>query len=218
MTRKIALLLFLGMGASGCSVVVYQPLRGLQDPVLADLRLSHLEGTRLLLDCVADTPADGRRLCERLEAVFTSQGATVRQAFDQTRADDASATFDLRLDIVSRQTDEQGATGWAALAYATGNVLPIARESVFTHDVTVRDAQGFLLAARRLDGRLIEHFGVAYWLLTWLLDLAVRDAGERLAGDAVNHDISRDLYGQLCQVAISARVRQRAFVQAAAGR
>lgn len=209
--------LALGLLASGCSVVVYQPLMGLQEPVLADLQQANLSGTQVLLSCAAADAVDARRLCQRLEPLFSNQGAVVRTQSDAPDEGVAPLPVDLRVELVGTQVEEEGGTGSAAMAYMFLNLLPLSRESTFVQDVTVRDGQGFLLASRRLEGRLIEHFGVAYWVMTHLLNWVARGPAEQIGEQASKADMSRDLYGQLCQTVIAAQVRQRAFLLSAGG-
>ena len=65
--------------SAGC-VPIYQPLRGLNTPVVIDTQVQNLAGVRLTVHCVPGgmlTPLTAQELCQKVGVVFENQGALV---------------------------------------------------------------------------------------------------------------------------------------------
>lgn len=220
------------------TVSVYQPLSGLHEPRVVDPGLRNFEGLRLTVHCVPGdylTRGQNLQLCRRVGTLFENQGATVTTVDRQTVEPDpfadeppqadpftargeadsgdappGSPEGDLILQIRSRRIAKNNRTLSFALSAATSFIiLPYTDDHAFAQDITVRDADGFLLEQDTLRGRLIRRTGVFTWLGNWILDNVAREPEDRLTGDAAERDLSEDLYGTLTQIVYNARVRQR---------
>lgn len=86
--RALPLLVILAAG-SGC-VSVYQPLSGLQTPVMVDPQLANFADLRILVHCVPEDLLEGESgvLCDRMRTLFENQGATVQTVTSVTRTED----------------------------------------------------------------------------------------------------------------------------------
>lgn len=214
--------LALGPLMGGC-VHMYQPLGGLNHPVVVDPQEPNLLGTRITVVCnPTDTlkPAEATSLCEQVGTLFEIQGAVVRTQVGGGRASagsnqvgqaDADPVFphDLTVEITGRELSRSRHPLTWALAAATFTLVPAITESVFQQEVVVRDSAGTPLASQLLTGRLTRSVGAATWAGNRLLDLLVRDAAGQVTRDAANKALSADLYGQLSQAVFNARQQLR---------
>jgi hypothetical protein len=198
---------------SGC-VTVYQPLVSLQRPVIIEPQAPNFEGLRLLVRCVPGDylkPADAVQLCRHLRTLFTNQGAQVDTDVPRNgvsgRGWEDTARPDLVIDLRSRLLHEdKNALLWG-ISWFTLTLVPSIEEDTFSQEVTIRDADGFLLASDVMQGRFMHYFGIGVWGVNAALDLLVRPESEKLTGDVAKRDFSRDFYGQLSQLAFHARMR-----------
>lgn len=80
------MLLILAALASGC-VSVYQPLSGLQSPVMVDPQLANFPDLKILVHCVPDDLLEGEAgvLCDRMKTLFENQGAEVKTVTSRMR-------------------------------------------------------------------------------------------------------------------------------------
>jgi len=211
---------------SGACVVVYQPLTGLQKPVVLDTGLANFEGLRLQINCVPNDFQDrtgAKLLCKKLETVFTNQGATVsthalRGAPTETddEEDDAEAKkpADLTMTLEAREIHRERNPILWVISFVTFTLLPAVTEYTFAQDISIRDASGFLLASETFQARIVRYFGAGAWVGNWILDKAVREESERLSGDAASRDFSHDFYGRLSQIVFNARMRRNVLLEA----
>ena len=91
----------------------------------------------------------------------------------------------------------------------TLTLVPMMEEQSFAQDVTVRDSSGSLLASDSLQSRFIEYFGVGVWGVNWVADLLLRSEADKITGDVAQREFSNDLYSQLSQLMLNARVRSQ---------
>ena len=204
---------------------MYQPLSGLNQPVVVDPRAPNLTGVRVTVVC-NPTPtlksAEAAALCDQMETLFEVQGATVQTrvggspaAAASTRvgapdsADAPVPEHDLTVELTGRElSSSRHPLTWALSAF-TFTLVPAITESIFEQEVRVRDAEGTPLAAAVLTGRLTRSVGVATWAGNRLLDLLVRDETEQVTRDAAGRALSADLYGQISQTVFNARQQLR---------
>lgn len=198
---------------SGC-MTVYQPLVSLQRPVSIDPQAPNFEGLRLHVRCVPGDYLkfeDAVRLCRHLRTLFTNQGAQVDTEVPRNGASgrgwEDAARPDLVIDLRSRLLHEDNNSLLWGISWLTFTLVPAIEEDTFSQEVTIRDADGFLLASDVMQGRFVRYFGLGVWGVNAALDLLVRPESERLTGDEANRDFSRDFYGQLSQLAFHARMR-----------
>lgn len=205
---------------SGC-VTVYQPLVGLQRPVAIEPRAGNFKGLRLELNCNPSFQFgyEDELLCARAGKLFELQGATVRIRTQGMVADEedaaaqaggppkAEAPVDLRVDFTSRVVHEEKSYLLWLLTFASATLIPGYNEYTVAQDLTVRDADGFLFASDHWQARFVRYMGVLVWGVNFLLDYALREPEERLTGDAMSRDFSRDFYRQLNQVVFNAKTR-----------
>ncbi len=92
------IVLLLALGQVGC-VSVYQPLSGLQAPVVVDPALGNFDGVRILVHCVPKDVLKGEagKLCQRVRTLFENQGAYVKSVTSLARSSE-DAEFD-RVDL-----------------------------------------------------------------------------------------------------------------------
>lgn len=206
--------------SSGC-VTVYQPLVALQRPVAIDPQVANFQGLRLMVRCISDEnlkPSQADRLCRNVGTLFTNQGATVdlevprgnASAAREPRAKldaGASAKPDLVMELKSRLLHEENSALLWVLSIASATLLPAITDTSISQDVTIRDSDGFLLVADALQARFVRYFSVAVWAVNGVLDLLVREPSDRVTGNSVNKEVSKDLYGQLSQLVLHARLR-----------
>lgn len=209
-------------------IVVYQPLSGLHRPVAIDPQLPNFTDTRLDVRCIRGTllnDAQAGVLCDRVETLFTNQGAEVHTYVGEGPLDGDGPVVDaaeigsgsaapaeprtrLLVELRARETDESSHP-WSWVLYAASfTVLPGVIESSFEQDIVIRDDTGFLLVSDTLEGRIITRYGLGPWLGNKVLDLT-RKKADRLGEDAASKDLSADLYRQLSQDVFNAKMRAR---------
>lgn len=215
---------------SGCAVHVYQPLHGLQAPVVIDTGLANFQDVNLALFCVPGeylNNEEARVLCRRVGRLFENQGAIVTTATRDRRAlldtaeeslaevgEEAGERVDLVVELRSRMTHRaRNPLSWT-LCYMTLTLVPGITEHSFATDVEVRDGTGFLLARETLEGRIVRYGGVGTWAANGLMDWLWRDEEDKLGGDAANRDLSADLYDQLSQLTFNAKLRSEVLREA----
>lgn len=222
------------VAAGGC-VHSYQPLSGLHDPRVVDPSLPNFRDAAVSVHCVP-TPYLGRiestKLCRRVGTLFENQGAVVRTYTHARGAgvaeDDALAQpldagvpledrTELVLELRARQVHRSGHPLSWALFSMSFSLLPGVVEETFAQDIEIRDATGFLLARDTLEGRLVRSYGAGTWAGNKILDWTVRPAEERMTGDAVERDLSADLYGQLSQLLFNAKIQRQVLDGAIGG-
>jgi hypothetical protein len=196
----------------GC-VHVYQPLLRLQDPVAVHPREGNFQGVRVLVSCIPGDFVDrveSEELCQHAGDLFTKQGAIV-----QTRtgpaprpgAETKGPPPELQVDLSARQIYEENSTLLWLVSIGTLTLVPAISEYTFAQDVSIRDADGVLLASDSWQARFVRYFGFTTWAVNALLDLAFRTHAERLTGDAFEEEFSKDYYGQLTQMVFNAHAR-----------
>lgn len=201
------------LGLCGC-VTVYQPLVAMQRPVVINPQAGNFQGLRMLVRCVPDEnlkPFQADRLCRTVSTVFTNQGAQVEVEVPRGSAaparGEAMAKPELVMELKSRLLhEENSALLWVA-SILTATLVPAITDTSLSQDITIRDGDGFLLVADALQARFVRYFGLAVWAVNGLLDLLVRAPADRVTGSAINKEVSKDLYGQLSQLVLHARVR-----------
>ena len=201
----------------GC-VTVYQPLAGLQRPVVLSTEAGNFEGQRILVRCLpgdASVPRpDVEHLCRNLRTVLSSQGAeaqvdVLHDGHSRSSRDEGEAPPDLIVEVSSRLLHQASAPILSLFSVLTATLVPMIEEFTFAQDVTVRDGEGTLLASDSLQGRFIQYIGVGVWAVNGVVDLAVRQPGEKINDEAIKQDFSRDLYGQISQLTLHAMMRER---------
>ena len=138
------------------------------------------------------------------ESESESEGAV--DATGVSRGTDEAPT-DLVLELRSRQTHAASDPVSWVLCAGSFTLVPGVTESSFATDVVIRDGTGFLLARDTLEGRLVRYFGVGSWATNRIVDLLWREDEDELTGDAVNQDLSADLYSQLSQLLFNAKMQ-----------
>lgn len=211
------------IAGSGC-VNVYQPLVGLQNPVVVDTQSPNFAGLHVVVRCVPEDFLDERDagiLCTRMEELFVAQGATVKTISAKTKAADEeeegepteveaplpedTITVELRAKKVNADTS---ALLWV-FSILTVSLVPAMSEYTYVQEVVVRDRRGVRLASAELKGRLVRYYGLGAWAGTRLTNLIFRDDEEDITNRAFRQGISNDLYGQVSQMVFNARMRQR---------
>jgi hypothetical protein len=198
---------------SGC-VTVYQPLVSLQRPVAVDPQLANFQGQRVLVRCVSDAdlaPADAMGLCLKLRSLFAVQGAEVEMQIpvEGPAAGPAPPEHrpDLTVELRSRRLHEGNSKLLWILSVATLTLVPTISEFTFAQEVTIRDRDGFVLAADSLQGRFLSYFGLGVWGVNATLDLLVRSKDEKVTGGQANREFTGDFYRQITQLAFDAHMR-----------
>lgn len=206
------------LGSGGC-VHAYQPMTGMQTPIVIDPQQRNFEHVELDLYCQAGDHLDGIQagvLCGKVATLFEVQGAIVHPRVDSqppAHLDEPDDTTgeprDVRLtvELRARQTyTDTHQLSWliclGSLTFAPGIV-----ETTFAQDVVISDDSGFLLLSDTLEGRLVRRFGIGPWVGNGVLNLLWRDDEDKLTEEAVSQDVSRDLYGQLSQLVFNASMR-----------
>ncbi|MEC7948220.1 MAG: hypothetical protein VX265_11705, partial [Myxococcota bacterium] len=163
-------------------------------------------------------------LCRRVGALFENQGAAV-QTYTHARGagldEDAAlaqpedgglpmaARTELVLELRSRQVHKsKHPASWVLFAFSF-TLLPGVTEQTFVQEVEIRDGEGFLLARDTLEGRLVRRVGAGTWAANKVLDWTVRPPEAELTGNAMQRDLSEDLYGRLSQLLFNARVQRQ---------
>lgn len=204
--------------STGC-VPIYQPLRGLNTPVVIDTQVQNLAGVRLTVHCVPGgmlTPLTAQELCQKVGVVFENQGALVTavatpggvEGLDDSPAT-ASSTMpatDLDLEIRTRVIHQAHNPMLWVLCVLTFTIVPASTEYTFEHDVVIRDGTGFLLAEETLQGRMVQQFGIAAWAGNGLFNLW-RLPQDEISYKAMKDDLSTDLYRQLSQAVFNAKMQ-----------
>jgi hypothetical protein len=227
-----ALALLLGSGCARAVVVVYQPVSGLHRAVAIDPQLPNFTDTRLDVRCIRGpllNDAQAGVLCDRVDALFSNQGAVVHTyvgegpldpdgpvaVLDDVGAGSTAAEPRTRLsmELRSRETEASNHPFSWVLYAASLTLVPGVIESSFAQEIVIRDDSGFLLVSDTLEGRIVTRYGVGPWLGNGLLDLA-RKKEDRLGEDAASKDLSADLYRQLSQDVFNAKMRARVLRQA----
>ncbi len=208
------------LGMQGCAVTVYQPMAGLHSPVVVNPQAPNFVGTKLTVYCVQSemlNREETRMLCRRVGRLFENQGALV-ETTTSGATDELSGGFgeqasqpvtsELVMELRSRQLHKaRDSMGWT-ICLLTSTLAPCVSEESFATDVTIRGADGFLLAEESFQGRIIRKVGVGPVVGNWLLDWLWRDEDEKLGPNSAQDDLSEDLYGQLSQLTYNARVQQ----------
>lgn len=199
---------------SGC-VTTYQPLVGLQRPIAIDPQWNTtFTDTKVLVRC---HPADGVEadtLCRNLRSSLSKQGAKVTTEVVRpgaraaaSRPEDSQPQY--VIDITSKRLHQRDDPLLAVLNILSFTLVPAVTEHTFGQDVSVRDAQGFILAQASFQERFIESFGLGVWALNGVIDLLIRPKEEQVTGDRYKEEFTRDLHGHLAQLLYNARVRAR---------
>lgn len=205
---------FIALALSSC-VSVYQPLVSLQRPVAVRTEAGNFVGVRVLIRCAPGDylePVDAERLCRKVRAVFANQGAEAEVEIPRSDGSasqvERSTKPDLVIDLTSRLAHEDNSKLLWLVSFATFTLVPAISDYTFRQDVSIRDADGFLLASDTYQGRFVRYFGLAVWLGSTALNW-VRSDAEKLSPGALHRDFSRDFYGQLSQLAFNARMRAK---------
>lgn len=202
---------------------MYQPLSGLHDPIVVDIQQPNFTDVRLTIRCERGdllSAQEASVLCDRLDALFTNQGAQVTTlsasslalpgddfGAQQAQAVDAPAPTDLTITITSREVGtSDNPFLWTASA-ATFTLVPAVTETTFAQDVTVRDDSGFLLARDSLQGRIIRRFGAGVWATNAVMNRLFREDDEDITEEAIKAELSADMYQQLSQIVFNAKMR-----------
>jgi hypothetical protein len=213
---RLAVVLLAACG-SGC-VTFYQPLAGLQEPVVIDPQEPNFTGLKVLVRCLPDEVIDAKGaelVCKRVKALLTIQGAVVETQVPRPGRElmGKATPADLVVDLRSRLLHQESSALQTILSVVTLTLLPIINEYSVAQEVKIRDPEGFLLASESLEARFEQEFGLGVFVVQSLIDLIFRSAAEKLTGDAPRRDFSRDLYGQLSQLVLDAQVRSRVLHQ-----
>ena len=97
----------------------------------------------------------------------------------------------------------------AILCAFSFTLVPAIGEMTYGQEISIRDAQGFMLAQQSFQERFIESFGLGVWALNGLIDLIIRPKSEQVTGDGYKAEFTRDLHGHLAQLLYNAKVRAR---------
>lgn len=206
------------LGLPGClSVTVYEPLLGLQRPVVLRTDAANFEGQRILVRCVPNDYMDSSEmdgLCGLVRTAFSNQGAEVevevpRDGAVREDSEERPSPKDLTIELSSRLLHEDNPPILWFLSYITLTLVPVITEFSFAQDVRITDGDGGLLVSDSLQGRFIKYIGAGVWAVNGLLDLAVRKEDEKINENTLKDDFSRDFYGQLSQLAFHARKRSQ---------
>lgn len=226
-------LLLLAVGLFGGCVNVYQPISGLHRPVVVDTGVANFQDLRIAVYC---PPGDlvnreqARSLCTKVGTLFENQGARVvtstsrrglkgrysRLNLSSSRdsTDQEHPPVDLTLELRSRQVHEHRHPFLTVLCVLTYTIVPAVHDSTFAQDVIIRDGNGFLLVSDTLQGQIVRYTGLGIWMGNKVLDLVWREEQDRLTGDAAKRDLSADLYSQLSQLVLNARLRSQVLQEA----
>jgi hypothetical protein len=200
----VVALLCTALLTSGC-VTVYQPLRALQRPVVLSIDENNFEGLKVQVRCPPGAFVKGgeaNKLCRKVERVLSNQGAVVGGGVEQN-----GTKPDLIIDIESRLLSDDTDRLFSVLCILSGTLIPWVTDTSLAEDITIRDADGFVLASDSFQARFVTYIGLAVWAVNGLLDLLVRGEDEKLVGKAQNAVVSKDFYSQLSQLAFHARTR-----------
>jgi len=202
----------------GClSVTAYEPLLGLQRPVVLRTDAANFEGQRILVRCVPGDylePQDMDRLCRGVRTALSNQGAEVevevpRGGRVREDSEERPSPKDLTIELSARLLHVDNPPILWLLSYMTLTLVPVITEFTFAQDVRIVDGDGALLVSDSLQGRFIQYVGAGVWAVNALLDVAVRKEEEKINEAASMNEFSRDLYGQLSQLAFHAGKRSQ---------
>ena len=224
--RSVCLALTLSVSGGGC-VHLYQPMSGLHEPVVVDIRAENLPGLNMVIHCVPGemlNSQESAQLCQNIGILFENQGASVRtitsrrqlqeDLFDATASEeDDTPQTDLFVELRARQIHESNDPLMWALCAVSFTLIPSIQESTFAQDVIVRDGTGFLLLQDTLQGRIIRRFGAGVWAVNQALNVTIRKEPDRITEDSVRMDLSNDLYSQLSQMVFNARVQRDVLLE-----
>ena len=206
--------------SAGC-VPIYQPLRGLNTPVVIDTQVQNLAGVRLTVHCVPGgmlTPLTAQELCQKVGVVFENQGALVTTVATPGGLDgglddrpevagSAMPETDLDLEIRTKVIHQAHNPMLWVLCVLTLTIVPSSTEYTFEHDVVIRDGTGFLLAEETLQGRMVQQFGIAAWAGNGLFNWVWRSDEDDITYATMKQDLSTDLYRQLSQALFNAKMQ-----------
>lgn len=217
------MLVGVALGAQGC-VYVYQPLVGLQQPVVVNPDAQNLVGVALTVRCFPGellSVQDAGSLCGKVGALFEQQGAQVSLTLGaQAPAEPPPEELPTRLTVELRARELSASSDplrWAA-CYASYSLIPAITEQSFAQDVVVRDADGFLLAEASLQGRIVRYVGLGAWAGNTAMNYLVREEEDRVLPETASEELSEDLYRQLSQLVYNAKVQSELLRPAQAGR
>ena len=209
-------------------MVAYQPLSGLHAPAVVDPTHPNLVGVHLRLECTSEAlaaRASARRLCDKVEQLFLTQGATV-EVWAQGQApliEDApgaeaaaEAPVQLRVSLHEEAPQRDPHPATMAAFFVTFTLAPWMETETLAESVTVRDDRGVTLAEDRFEARVVTSNGAAVWAGNALADRLWRPEAEHVTRDAAWKQLSADLYQQLSQHVVNAAVQQRLRQEAAA--
>lgn len=221
-----ALVVLLGL-ASGC-VHVYQPLSGLHRPIVVDPTAPNFTDLHVTVVCTPGgllSRGEARLLCDRVGKLFENQGAVVTTDSDrgfgvtdvdlgETPEAKAAPTTDLTMELRARKLETTNDPLSWILCFASATLVPAVTESTFATDVIVRDGTGFLLVKDTLEGRIVRTWGIGTWAGNKILDWVWRKKEDELSSKQVHADVSADLYGQLSQDMMNAKMRWKVLLEA----
>ncbi len=217
----------------GC-VKVYQPVSGLNRPVVIDTQVANFQDVRLAIYCPPGdlvNAEEARALCRKVGLLFENQGAQVTTfSSDRRHGDDSlgngledeeaeqvsePAPIDLAIELRGRQVHQAvNELSWV-LFIGTFTLVPGVSEFTFAQDVVIRDASGFLLVSDSLQGRVVRYSGAGMWITNKILRLGLRDKEDRRIGDKPHGELSEDFYGQLSQLLFNAKMQWQVLQEAA---
>jgi hypothetical protein len=116
---------------------------------------------------------------------------------------------DLTIEVRSRLLHQGNNKLLLILSVATLTLVPTISEFTFAQEVTIRDRDGFVLAADTMQGRFLHYFGLGIWGVNAALDFLVRDKDEQITGGQAQREFSQDFYRQISQLAFDAHMRAR---------
>jgi hypothetical protein len=191
--------------------------------VTVDPAAKNLDGVRVLVRCIPSGDGadhgESEDLCNNMSALYGNQGAKVDVEIPDEEsgiigrgsegAEAPTEKPDLIVEVKSRRVHSENSPFLWLLCYATATLVPAITEATFAQDVSIRDADGFLLVSDTLQARFIRYFGLAFWAVNGLIDLIVRPKGEGLIGNNHKYDFSRDFHGQMSQLAFHATMRAK---------
>ncbi|MCB9761283.1 MAG: hypothetical protein H6739_15685 [Alphaproteobacteria bacterium] len=203
----------------GC-VHVYQPMAGLQQPVVVDTRSPNLGDVRVTVRCFPGellNDHEAGSLCDKVGTLFELQGAQVTVATDlrepmdgppqAAEEDDPVDWIDLIVELRARELHRSNDPIRWAICAVTYTLVPAVTEATFTQEVVVKDGSGFLLASESMTGRLVRYFGLGAWVGNAVLNLMVRDRQDRIFPGTASEDLTNDMYRQLSQTVYNAKVQ-----------
>ena len=198
--------------APGC-VYVYQPLVGLQQPVVVNPDAQNLVGVALTVRCFPGdllSVQEAGSLCSKVGALFEQQGAVVGLTLGaQAPAEPLPADVPTQLTVELRARELSASSDplrWTA-CYFSYSLIPAVTEASFAQEVIVRDADGFLLAEASLQGRIVRYVGLGAWVGNTTMNYLVREEEDRVLPETASEHLSDDLYRQLSQLVYNAKVQ-----------